>query len=130
MDERSARVWIPQKVYAFDVDETLEISGGPIPMNDLLVLHQAGNIVGLCGNWAALTRAHHFTNWYGFINFLGSMAMTKAEFLKQLSTHIPASEYVMVGNILGVTGSSDDQGSAAQAGWRFISERDFAGGAR
>ena len=30
----------------------------------------------------------------------------------------------MVGNILGISGASDDQGAAARAGWRFIQERD------
>jgi len=37
---------------------------------------------------------------------------------------------VMVGNIKGVSGASDDEGAANLAGWRFIKESDFAAGAR
>jgi hypothetical protein len=36
----------------------------------------------------------------------------------------------MVGNILGVSGASDDRGAAQRAGWRFIQEREFANGVR
>jgi hypothetical protein len=35
----------------------------------------------------------------------------------------------MVGNILGVSGASDDKGAAETAGWRFIKESEFAAGA-
>jgi hypothetical protein len=34
----------------------------------------------------------------------------------------------MVGNIKGISGTSDDQGVANLAGWRFIKENDFAAG--
>jgi hypothetical protein len=40
-------------VYAFDVDETLEVSNGPVKLLDLAKLREQGHIVGLCGNWAA-----------------------------------------------------------------------------
>ena len=43
-------------VYAFDVDETLELSAGPIPMRALSDLHLAGHAVGLCGNWALVAQ--------------------------------------------------------------------------
>jgi hypothetical protein len=36
----------------------------------------------------------------------------------------------MVGNIKGISGTSDDQGAAHLAGWRFIKESNFAAGAR
>jgi hypothetical protein len=36
----------------------------------------------------------------------------------------------MVGNIVGVSGASDDQGAALLAGWRFIKESEFAAGKR
>jgi hypothetical protein len=36
----------------------------------------------------------------------------------------------MVGNILGLSGASDDRGAAERAGWRFIQESAFARGAR
>ena len=40
------------------------------------------------------------------------------------------NDYIMVGNIKGVSGASDDEGAANLAGWRFIKESDFAAGAR
>jgi hypothetical protein len=42
-------------VYAFDVDETLEVSKGPVKLFDLVKLREHGHIVGLCGNWAMVT---------------------------------------------------------------------------
>jgi len=42
-------------VYAFDVDETLEVSKGPVKLFDLVKLRAHGHIVGLCGNWAMVT---------------------------------------------------------------------------
>ena len=42
-------------VYAFDVDETLEVSKGPVKLSDLVKLREHGHIVGLCGNWAMVT---------------------------------------------------------------------------
>lgn len=120
------------KVYAFDVDETLEVSGGPIKMQDLWDLHSEGHVVGLCGNWARVTmfEAERSTFWRKYINFLGPMKMSKPEFLLQLKDFIPADEYIMVGNIKGVTGASDDKGAAEIARWRFISEREFSEGIR
>ena len=56
--------------------------------------------------------------------------MSKEIFLKQLKTYIRADDYIMVGNIKGVSGASDDQGAADLAGWRFIKESDFAAGER
>jgi hypothetical protein len=60
----------------------------------------------------------------------GATPSDKAVFLHMLKTYTPADDYVMVGNIMGVSGVSDDQGAAARAGWRFIKESDFAAGAR
>ena len=48
------------------------------------------------------------------------MEMSKDIFLNQLKTYIPADDYVMVENIKGVSGASDDEGVANPAGWRFI----------
>jgi hypothetical protein len=57
--------------------------------------------------------------------------MSKADFLSGLKENIKdAEEYIMVGNVYGETGWSDDRGADQQAGWRFILERDFAAGAR
>jgi hypothetical protein len=62
--------------------------------------------------------------------FIGPMEMSKAIFLDQLKTYIRADDYIMVGNIKGVSGASDDEGAANLAGWRFIKESDFAAGTR
>ena len=116
------------KLYAFDVDDTLEVAGGPVRLADVVGLRQAGHIVGLCGNWGVVTRS--WPEWSQIFSFVGPMAMSKRDFLEQLSTYVPAKEYIMVGNILGVSGQSDDQGAAVAAGWRFIRESDFASGIR
>jgi hypothetical protein len=39
------------KLYAFDVDDTLEISNGPVCLADMQALRNSGHIIGLCGNW-------------------------------------------------------------------------------
>lgn len=116
------------KVYAFDVDETLEVSAGPIKMQHLVDLCIEGHILGVCGNYARVTMT--VVNWHDFFSFIGPMEMTKASFLNQLKTYIPADEYIMVGNIQGISGSSDDEGAAKSAGWRFIQEKKFAEGER
>jgi hypothetical protein len=110
------------KIYAFDVDETLELSAGPIPLSALSALATDGYIVGLCGNWALVVQ--QWANWPIVLSFLGPMLMTKAQFLGQLKAYIPADEYIMVGNV------GPDDGEATAAGWRFIAEVDFAAGAR
>ncbi len=112
----------------FDVDDTLEVSGGPVSLDQLAELRRAGHILGLCGNWSVVTRA--VKDWHRLFSLIGPVSATKEEFLRQIAENVPADEYVLVGNILGVTGASDDQGSAQAAGWRFILEADFAEGAR
>ena len=42
-------------IYAFDVDDTLDVSGGPISVVSLGGLKSQGHIVGLNGNWAAVS---------------------------------------------------------------------------
>ena len=118
------------RLYAFDVDETLEISEGPIPVEALRELRQAGDIVGLCGNWALFVRA--VPAWQDLVSFLGPIqCSSKADFLGQLRTYIRASDYIMVGNDpLSGWGSSPDREAAEQAGWRFIREAEFVAGAR
>src|ERR1700739_772401 len=106
------------KIYAFDVDDTLEVSGGPVSMSSVANLKTDGHIVGLNGNWAVVVR--NFAQWHNIFSFIGPMEMKKDIFLNQLKTYIPAEEYVMVGNIKGVSGQSDDWGAANLAGWRFI----------
>src|SRR5262245_7665364 len=117
----------PERIYAFDVDETLEISGGPVTLASLIELREQGCIVGLCGNWAAFCSRVH--NWHKLISFM-NVAVPKDAFLSHLKLYVPDADHVLVGNILGVSGSSDDEGAAERAGWRFIKESDFASGAR
>ena len=114
--------------YSFDVDETLEVSNGPITLKMLIALKEEGHIVGLCGNWAMVTM--QVKNWHHLFSFLNAGCNNKVEFLTNLKQYVPADRYVHVGNILGVSGSSDDKGAAEKAGWDFIRESDFATGAR
>jgi hypothetical protein len=115
-------------VYAFDVDETLEVSKGPVKLFDLVKLREQGHIVGLCGNWAMVTL--HCPDWHHICSFVGPCGIEKHDFLRQLRQYIPGHDYVMVGNILGISGASDDRGAAERAGWRFIQESEFAKGVR
>jgi|SRR5438132_179165 hypothetical protein len=116
------------KIYAFDVDDTLEVSGGPVSIVSVGSLKPQGHIVGLNGNWAVVVQTVPL--WHRIFSFVGPMEMSKDTFLNQLKTYIPADDYIMVGNIKGVSGASDDEGAANLAGWRFIKESDFAAGAR
>jgi hypothetical protein len=117
------------RVYAFDVDDTLEVSSGPVSVGTLRNLVKQGHIVGLCGNWAVFVRA--VPDWHRIVSFLGPFSVSKAEFLVQLGLHVPAGEYVMVGNDPETGwGSSADRAAAQEAGWRFIREADFAAGGR
>ena len=116
------------KIYAFDVDDTLEVASGPISIASVESLKPQGHIVGLNGNWAVVVQSVQV--WHRIFSFIGPMEMSKDVFLNQLKTYILADDYIMVGNIKGVSGASDDEGAASLAGWRFIKESDFAAGAR
>ena len=115
-------------IYAFDVDETLDVSGGPITIASVESLKTEGHIIGLNGNWAVVVQTVPL--WHCIFSFIGPMQMSKNIFLNELKTYIRADDYVMVGNIKGISGASDDEGAAHLAGWRFIKEGDFAAGAR
>jgi hypothetical protein len=120
---------MPPHLYAFDVDHTLEVSGGPVPIAALRALREEGHIVGLCGNWAVFVRA--VPEWHRMVSFVGPFQLSKADFLIQLRLYMRASEHVMVGNDPATGwGNSADREAAEQAGWRFIREADFAAGAR
>lgn len=115
-------------VYAFDVDETLEVSGGPVTLASMMDLRVAGHIVGICGNWAAFCQ--RVQGWHNLVSFMNVGTPDKETPLIELKRYVPADDYVLVGNIFGVSGASDDAGAAARAGWRFIKESDFAEGKR
>ena len=117
------------KIYAFDVDETLDCSSGPISIESLVELRLAGHAVGLCGNWAAVVWHHPYDGWK-YVSFLGPIGLDKPGHLAHMRRYIPADEYVMVGNDPSIKGSSQDASAAALAGWRFIREDDFAAGVR
>lgn len=120
------------KVYAFDVDHTLEVSGGPIKVIDLLNLRREQHILGLCGNWARAVNT--IIKWDLLFSFLGPMDNTKEYFLRSLSSFIPAEEFIMVGNDhrdkKWTEAVSTDAEAAELAGWRFLSEQEFADGKR
>jgi hypothetical protein len=116
-------------IYAFDVDHTLEISDGPVHLDQVVRLRSApGVVAGLCGNWALVTRL--VPGWHLVFSFVGPIGISKVQMLEQMRLHCPADDYVMVGNDPRLYGNSDDVGAAAEAGWRFIREHDFAGGMR
>lgn len=121
------------KVYAFDVDECLEISRGPVTLKMLEELREQGYIVGICGNMHVFCSV---PDWHRRVSFLGQGYLQKHMFLHGLKANIKADDYVMVGNIpgelnsLGVVTNSNDKAEAEHVGWRFIKEDDFAAGAR
>ena len=116
------------KIFAFVVDDTFGFSGGPISIVSVGGLKAQGHIVGLNGNWAVVVQT--VPVWHRIFSFIGPMEMSKDIFLNQLKTYIRADDYIMVGNVKGVSGASDDEGAADLAGWRFLKESDFAAGAR
>lgn len=122
-----------QSFYMFDVDHTLWLSDGPIHLNELIALRQAGHGVGLCGNWGHITFNQLLDNQLvqTLFSFIGPMLMTKRQFLEQVKAWTHYADYIMVGNDNRITpGVSEDAIAAEEAGWDFILEKDFAGGAR
>lgn len=121
------------KVFCFDVDDSLEISNGPITLQSMMDLRIQGHIVGLCGNWSGFVQK--VTGWQHLISFM-NVGTTKEELLTYLKHYVPCDEVIMVGNVFGVknklsfAGGSDDKGAAERAGVRFIKEDDFANGER
>lgn len=123
------------KVYAFDVDECLEISNGPVTLKMMEELREEGHIIGICGNMGVFCQV---PDWHKRVSFLGQgVTPSKAHFLHNLKLNIPyAEDWIMVGNVLGALNSlgfvcqSPDSEMARMAGWRFIKEDDFAKGER
>jgi hypothetical protein len=119
------------KVYAFDVDETLYLSHGPVQWEALVALRAEGHVLGLCGNWAAVTM--QVPEWHRVLSFIGPslIGTDKANFLATIKQNVPAEEHVMVGNdhSLRAYASPDDRHAADAAGWRFLSEAPLRRGA-
>jgi hypothetical protein len=76
------------KIYAFDVDDTLEVSGGPISIVSVGNLKPEGHIVGLNGNWAVVVQSVPL--WHRIFSFIGPMEMSKDTFLNQLKNIHPS----------------------------------------
>lgn len=120
-------------VYLFDVDETLEVSNGPVKLDSLKELRDQGHVVGLCGNWAAFCQ--RVAGWQHLVSLM-NVGLPKDVFMMHLRQYVPADDYVLVGNQLGRTNSlgfvcgSDCSAHAQRAGWRFLLEDSFAAGAR
>lgn len=132
-------------VYAFDVDETLEISNGPVTLQSMMDLRVQGHIVGLCGNWGLFVM--RVPGWQHLISFLncspvvqtttGEVIGDKAWWLKHFKMYTPSAEkHILVGNVFGATNKlgftcgSHDSAAAEAANWFFIKEDDFAEGVR
>lgn len=119
-------------VWCFDVDETLSVGRppGPIDIIELLKLRKDGHIVGICGNWGQFVKS--VKSWGMYVDFITPIAGShdKRPYLEALRVGIDADDYVLVGNIGGVSGSTDEKQIAEDTGWRFIKESDFAAGAR
>ena len=124
------------KLYAFDCDETLQcaVSPGPVRIDDIRCLRDEGHTVGICGNWHWAT--HSIRDWRTLFTFLGPMGTDKPTMLRQLAQYLGDlhDDFVMVGNdhanVTAQYSSPDDALAAREAGWRFISERNFAAGVR
>ena len=56
------------KIYAFDVDDTLEVSGGPVSIVSVGSLKAEGHIVGLNGNWAVVVQSVPL--WHHIFSFI------------------------------------------------------------
>ena len=115
-------------------------------MRDLIHLKNQGHVIGLCGNYyVGLKR---WPDALRYISFWGPQHHdNKAVYLGAIKMDIQRTQpqytdFVMVGNrrqdaIMGgmvnghrVAGTSQDDGWARLAGWRFVREVDFAAGKR
>lgn len=121
------------KVYLFDNDDTVEVSNGPVTLQSMMDLRIDGHIVGLCGNWGGFVQK--VPGWQHLISLM-NIGLSKEEMMTLTKQYIPAEDYIMVGNILGVRnklgypGGSDDMGAAKRSNWKFIKEDFFSEGQR
>jgi hypothetical protein len=135
---------VAQKVYAFDIDDSLNIGPrpGPIEVKSLKQLMDEGHIVGICGNHRVAFQ--FWPTWYTVISFFGGhppLGPYKPQFLQEIKGAIYLGnpkivDYCMVGNtkadaVAGlVAPTSNDDGYARLAGWRFLAAEHFAQGYR
>ena len=118
------------KIYAFDVDDTMEMSGGPVTISMVENEYRAGNLIGLLGNWMLAIQS--WSDWWIAISFLyfqgDSPSGEKDYWMWVIKRAVIAQEYVMVGNGPGL--GYNDKAASERGGFRFISENDFARGER
>jgi len=98
-------------IVAFDVDDTLEISGGRIPVKHLLDLRKAGVIVGVVGNWELAIK--HIKG----LDFYQAGIPSKAEILRAIGEGKALKLYV--GDL------ESDRHEARRAGWNFIHVNEY-----
>jgi hypothetical protein len=115
--------------FAFDIDETLTISGGSIKPAVIKVLHGLGHITGLCGNWSHYVAS--IPSWHEHLSFVGQFYgyTSKEVFLQQLKDAMMRTgnvgRFIMIGNDPAYFGNSNDIEAARLAGWEFIREDQF-----
>lgn len=110
----------------FDVDETLEITGGPVKFTQLINLHSQGHIIGLCGNFAAVTL--NTTGWHHLFSLIKITGGRKHEWLTAVKKYIPADRYIMIGNTNPQNSPYSDREEAQLANWEYIEEKQFKEG--
>jgi len=98
-------------VVAFDVDGTLEISGGRIPVRHLLNLKREGFVVGVVGNWELAIK--HIKG----LDFYQAGIPSKADILSAIGEGKVFRLYV--GDL------ESDRREAERAGWNFIFASDY-----
>jgi len=98
-------------VVAFDVDGTLEISGGPVPLWRLRELKEAGVIVGIVGNWELAIR--HIRG----LDFYQAGIPSKSGILRAIGEGKVLRIYV--------ADTEEDARQATLAGWIFLHPKDF-----
>jgi len=98
-------------IIAFDVDGTLEISGGKVPAMHLLDLKSVGFVVGVVGNWELAIR--HIKG----LDFYQAGIPSKADILRAIGAGKVFRLYV--GDL------ESDRHEAERAGWNFIFVSDY-----
>lgn len=115
-------------MYLFDVDETLEVSNGPVKLSQLRALKDCGHIVGLCGNWAVFVQTT--PRWWCYVSLV-NVGVDKEIFMNQLKVFAlkGISHFVLVGNRAPLGNPEwSDETSALKAGFEFIEAKDFKEG--
>ena len=98
-------------LFAFDVDGTLDISGGPIPHRWLYKLKEKGAIVGFAGNYDKARRM-------GLVDF-DFYNTGDPNALESIRRKFEADLYVHIGDV------EEDRESARLAGYTFVHAKDF-----